>query len=150
MISAMTVLYIYRFFRCSAFPNSHCGQLLMKQANDIVQICCLDRTVIVKLNYRACNNSDQLHACIGIQKKAIMMSLLILISDRIYGNDDLRAEWKRSNAELINGLIGMDLGKLTKAGKRSISPIAPNDEGVSNDQRFHANFKKLWSSQRHC
>lgn len=26
---------------------------------------------------------------------------------------------KRSNAELINGLIGMDLGKLSAVGKRS-------------------------------
>ncbi|PAV66146.1 hypothetical protein WR25_20954 [Diploscapter pachys] len=32
--------------------------------------------------------------------------------------DDVRFE-KRSNAELVNGLIGMDLGRLNSVGKRS-------------------------------
>uniref|UniRef100_A0A915PQD0 Uncharacterized protein n=1 Tax=Setaria digitata TaxID=48799 RepID=A0A915PQD0_9BILA len=55
--------------------------------------------------------------------------------------------WKRSNAELINGLIGMDLGKLTKAGKRSLSPIERNAE-FSNDRRLKTDLSRLSSYQQ--
>lgn len=67
-----------------------------------------------------------------------------------YGDNDLQEVWKRSNAELINGLIGMDLGKLAKAGKRSLSLMTANDENASNDQRLNMNLKKLLTKQRPC
>ncbi|KAL4002412.1 hypothetical protein ACH3XW_3350 [Acanthocheilonema viteae] len=63
----------------------------------------------------------------------------------MYDDNELREAWKRSNAELINGLIGMDLGKLAKAGKRSMSA---SDESINNSQRFKIDWRKLLSNQR--
>ncbi|VDK73848.1 unnamed protein product [Litomosoides sigmodontis] len=55
----------------------------------------------------------------------------------MYGDDELQEQaWKRSNAELINGLIGMNLGHFANAGKRSVSALRANDKSVSNGQRF--------------
>ncbi|EFO21320.2 hypothetical protein LOAG_07167 [Loa loa] len=91
-----------------------------------------------------------------------IFSLLILIvtiasafdfDELMHDDNDLQEIWKRSNAELINGLIGMDLGKLTKAGKRSIIPpsmITNKQKAINNGQRFNMNLKKLLSYQRHC
>ncbi|VDN05125.1 unnamed protein product [Thelazia callipaeda] len=54
--------------------------------------------------------------------------------------------WKRSNAELINGLIGMDLGKLTRAGKRSISTMKRNAELING--LIGMNLNRLESNGR--
>ncbi|VDO55530.1 unnamed protein product [Onchocerca flexuosa] len=68
----------------------------------------------------------------------------------IYGDNDMPEIWKRSNAELINGLIGMDLGKLATAGKRSLSSLIKNDENINSNNQFkNMNLSKLLSNQRH-
>ncbi|VDM95873.1 unnamed protein product, partial [Onchocerca ochengi] len=65
-----------------------------------------------------------------------------------YGNNDMREIWKRSNAELINGLIGMDLGKLAKAGKRSVSSLIRNDENINSNHQFNTmNLHKLLTNR---
>ncbi|KAM3724495.1 Pigment dispersing factor [Dirofilaria immitis] len=67
--------------------------------------------------------------------------------DPMYGDNEMRGVWKRSNAELINGLIGMDLGKLTRAGKRSVSPLITNDDNTNSNYRFNSMYlKKLLSN----
>ncbi|CAG9538543.1 unnamed protein product [Cercopithifilaria johnstoni] len=71
------------------------------------------------------------------------------LDELMYDDDELTDIWKRSNAELINGLIGMDLKKLAKAGKRSISTVVANDKSVRNRQRFNnVNLKKFLSNRR--
>lgn len=96
----------------------------------------------------------------NISKSTLRTFLLLILTvtiastfefgELMYGDNELQGAWKRSNAELINGLIGMDLGKLAKAGKRSrTSSMITNDENINNDIRFKMNLKKLLSNQRH-
>ncbi|TKR68021.1 hypothetical protein L596_024071 [Steinernema carpocapsae] len=76
---------------------------------------------------------------------ALLVALLAFVASAtpLVYRPDLAAQYenemmvKRSNAELINGLIGMDLGKLSAVGKRSNAELINGLLGM-NLNRLHS------------